>query len=156
MIKIRPLVYKEHREDPIGPTIHHYPLMTAGGEYGWQLPIDVLLECANNSLVINISFYTNVSDSTSWEGGYYMVKPDSTGNYQRWDDMSDIRPTVVSTGYRECNITNTMLVNGLTDYRISWLNDLKNNGYTYVFTHPAAFQPSKFIGEPSADFLFED
>lgn len=155
-IKIRPLVYKEHREDPPGPSIHHYPLMTGGGEYGWQLPIDVLLDCANNGLEINISFYTNVSDSTNWEGGYYMANPDNTSNYQRWVDMSDIRPTVVSPGYRECNVTNTMLVNGLTSSRISWLNDLKNNGYTYVFTHPAAFQPNKFNSEPTADFIFED
>lgn len=141
---------------PPGPTVHHYPLMTAGGEYGWQLPIDVLLDCVNNGLEINISFYTNVSDSTTWEGGYYMVKPDSTGNYIRWVGMNDIRPIVVSPGYRECNVTNTMLVNGLTNSNISWLNDLKNNGYTYVFTHPAAFQPSKFIGDPVAGFVFYD
>lgn len=156
MIKVRPLVYKEQREDPIGPTIHHYPLMIAGGEYGWQLPIDVLLDCSNNGLEINISFYTNVSDDEEWDGGYYMVNPDNTSDYQRWVGFGDISPTVVSPGYRECNVTNTMLVNGLDNYSIYWLNELKNNGYTYVFSHPAAFQPYKFNSEPTADFIFED
>lgn len=137
-----------------GPTIHHYPLMTAGGEYGWQLPIDVLLNCANNGLQINISFYTNESDSINWEGGYYMANPDNTWNYQQW--VGDISPIVVSPGYRECNVTNEMLVNGLDSYRIEWLNGLKNDGYTYVFSHPAAFQPSKFISTPNADFIFVD
>lgn len=140
---------------PVGPTIHHYPLITAGNEYVWQLPIDVLLDCANNGLEINISFYTSESDSSRWEGGYYMANPNDTGDYQRWVG-NEFYPTVVSPGYRECTVTNTMLVNGLTSYRISWLNDIKNNGYTYIFTHPAAFQSYKFTSEPNADFVFEE
>ena len=140
---------------PVGPTIHHYPLITAGNEYVWQLPIDVLLDCANNGLEINISFYTSESDSSRWEGGYYMANPNDTGDYQRWVG-NEFYPTVVSPGYRECTVTNTMLVNGLTSYRISWLNDIKNNGYTYILTHPAAFQPYKFTSEPNADFVFEE
>lgn len=153
---IRPLTILVEKPEPVGPTIHHYPLMTASNEYGWQLPIDVLLNAETNGLIINISFNTNVSDDTSWEGGYYMVNPDNTGNYKRWVGMNDIRPVVVSAGYRECNVTNQLIVNGLTESNINWLNNLKDNGYTYVFSHPAAFNPSKFIGEPNADFIFED
>lgn len=153
---IRPLTILVEKPEPVGPTIHHYPLMTAGNEYGWQLPIDVLLDAETNGLIINISFNTNVSDSSEWEGGYYMVDSDNTGNFKRWVGMNDIRPVVVSPGYRECTVTNTMLVDGLTESNINWLNNLKNDGYTYVFSHPAAFQPDKFIGEPNADFIFED
>ena len=156
MITFRPLTIFVEKPEPVGPTIHHYPLMTAGNEYGWQLPIDVLLNAETNGLIINISFNTNVSDDSNWEGGYYMVNPDNTGNYKRWVGMGDIRPEVVSPGYRECIVTNTMLVNGLTNSNIDWLNNLKNDGYTYVFSHPAAFNPNKFIGEPNADFIFED
>ena len=141
---------------PTGPTPHTFTLMTAGGEYGWQLPIDVLLDSINNGLYIDISFYTNESDDTTWEGGFYMANPDNTSDYKRWVDMWNIRPEVVSPGYRECNVTNQMIVDGLTNSNISWLNALKNNGYTYVFTHPAAFQPNKFITEPTATFWYID
>lgn len=155
---IRPLIVGDSPgpTPPVGPTIHHYTLMTAGGEYGWQLPIDVLLDAANNQLEIKISFNTNVSDGSTWEGGYYMANPSNTSDYIRWVEMDVIRPEVVSPGYRECNVTNTMLINGLSGHRTSWLNNLKSQGYTYVFTHPAAFQPSKFIGDPQADFIFYD
>ena len=148
------LIYRNYK--PAGPTVHHYELVTRGGEYGWLLPIDILLNAQTNQLQINIRFNTNVSDSTTWEGGYYMVNPNNTGNYIRWVGMNDIRPTVVSPGYRECNVTNTMLVNGLTTSNINTLNDWKSQGYTNIFTHPAAFQPSKFIGDPVADFVFYD
>lgn len=84
-----------------------------------------------------------------------MANPNDTGDYQKWVG-NEFYPTVVSPGYRECTVTNTMLVNGLTSYRISWLNDIKNNGYTYIFTHPAAFQSYKFTSEPNADFVFEE
>ena len=154
---IRPLTIFVEKPEPVGPTIHHYPLITAGGEYGWQLPIDVLLNAETNGLIINISFNTNVSDSSNWEGGYYVVQDNGTSRpYIRWVGMGDIRPEVVSPGYRECNLTNSMIVNGLTTSNINTLNDWKNNGYTTVFTHPAAFNPDKFIGEPNADFIFED
>lgn len=140
-----------------GPTVHHYELITAGGEYGWRMPIDVLLAAQTNELKIKISFNTNVSDSTSWEGGYYVVQNNGTSHpYIRLVDMSTIRPIVVSPGYRECNVTNEMLVNGLTTTNIGTLNNWKSQGYTHVFTHPAAFQPSKFIGDPIADFVFYD
>jgi hypothetical protein len=142
-------------EEQTGPTPHYFNLMTAGDEYGWQLPIDVLLNAAENGLYINISFYTNESDDTNWEGGYYMVNPDETWNYQQWVGW-EISPTVVSPGYRECNVTNTMLVDGLTEGNIEWLNGLKNDGYTYVFSHPAAFQPYKFTSEPTATFWYID
>jgi hypothetical protein len=154
---IRPLTILVEKPEPVGPTIHHYPLITAGNEYGWQLPIDVLLNAETNGLIINISFNTNVSDSSNWEGGFYVVQDNGTSNpYIRWVGMGDIRPEVVSPGYRECNVTNAMIVNGLTTSNINRLNDWKNNGYTTVFTHPAAFNPNKFIGEPNADFIFED
>lgn len=139
------------------PTIHHYELVTRGNEYGWLLPIDVLLAAQTNELQINIKFNTNISDGTTWEGGYYVVQDNGSGNpYIRWVDMSSIRPIVVSPGYRECNVTNEMIVNGLTTSNINTLNEWKSQGYTQVFTHPAAFQPSKFIGEPIADFVFYD
>lgn len=148
-------VYRNYT--PAGPSIHHYELVTAGGEYGWLLPIDVLLNAQTNELQINISFNTNVSDSTTWEGGYYVVQDNGTSSpYIRWVGMSDIRPTVVNPGYRECNITNEMIVNGLTTSNINTLNNWKNQGYTYVFNHPASFQPSKFIDTPTADFVFYD
>lgn len=143
---------------PPGPTVHHYELVTRGGEYGWLLPIDILLNAQTNQLQINIRFDTNVSDSSNWEGGYYVVQDNGTSNpYIRWVNMNDIRPVVVRVpGYRECNVTNEMIVNGLTTSNITKLNDWKNQGYTYVFNHPAAFQPSKFIGDPIADFVFYD
>ena len=154
---IRPLTILVEKPEPIGPTIHHYPLITAGGEYGWQLPIDVLLNAETNGLIINISFNTNVSDDSNWEGGFYVVQDNGTSRpYIRWVGMGDIRPEVVSPGYRECNVTNSMIVDGLNTYNLRDLNSWKNDGYTTVFTHPAAFQPSKFIGEPNADFIFED
>lgn len=140
-----------------GPTVHHYELTTAGGEYGWLLPIDVLLDAQTNQLQINISFNTNVSDSTTWEGGYYVAQNNGKGTtWIRWVDMNTIRPIVVSQGYRECNVTNEMIVNGLTNSNITTLNNWKSLGYTEVFTHPAWFQPSKFIGDPVADFVFYD
>lgn len=142
---------------PAGPTVHHYELVTAGGEYGWLLPIDVLLAAQTNQLQINIRFNTNVTDSTTWEGGYYVVQDNGTRYpYILWVDMHIIRPIVVSAGYRECNVTNEMLVNSLTTSNIDELNNWKSQGYTRVFTHPAAFQPSKFIGDPIADFVFYD
>ena len=140
-------------EEQAGPTPHYFTLMTAGDEYGWQLPIDVLLNAAENGLYIDISFYTSESDDTSWEGGYYMANPDNTGDYKQWVGW-EVSPTVVSPGYRECTVTNTMLVDGLTEGNIDWLNNLKNDGYTYVFTHPAAFQPYKFTSDPTATFWY--
>lgn len=144
-------------EEQAGPTPHSFTIMWGGGELGWQLPIDVLLNAAENGLYINISFHTidSVVD-TDWEGGYYMANPNDTGNFIQWVDTSDIRPEEVSPGYRECNVTNTMLVNGLTEGNIDWLNSLKNDGYTYVFTHPAAFQYYKFVGELIATFWYID
>ena len=133
---------------------HTYPLMQLGSEYGWQLPIDVLLDASNNELSIDISFYTNVSDSTTWEPYFYIVKPGNKNDYKRLVEENDCRPIVVSAGYRECNITNTQIVNGLTQTIKNWLNDLRSQGFNYIFTHPASFGTSKFIGEPSATFNF--
>jgi len=138
---------------PVGPTSHTFELTTIGSEYGWKCPIDVILNCNTNQLAINTSWESTSSFS---EGGYYMVHPSSSSNYQRWIPMS-YSPTQISGYEWEFNLDNSLLSSYLSSSMRSWLENIKNQGtYDYVIVHPAAYQTYKFNGNPVAYFIFED
>ena len=137
------------------PTSAQFELVTLGGEYGWVIPTDILLNASSNNLKIYVSAYTNKSTDYTWESPYYFADPDNAGNYRRCGYYGDNTRLSAIPGAREGDremwINNDMLTSFAVS-NVSWIEGLSNVG---LFNHGASFKPSNFNETPVAYYIYE-
>lgn len=119
---------------------------TGNNQYGWLIPIDILLNCVNNGLVLNITAYTTETGTGGWDNDhgdyrFFAQRSNYTREYTLLDNVVPFAP-IDSNGYRGMTISDWMHA---SLYNIqTW----KSDGDTQVVLHAPASQVSKFIEPP--------
>lgn len=114
-------------------------------QYYWKIPIDILLNCKTNNLVLDITAYTTQTGTGAWDGGgntrLYAEKVNYTSEYTLMSGVNSFEP-IDSNGYRGMTISNW------TNASLGNIQDWKNNGETYVLLHSPAAGTSNFVQPP--------
>lgn len=115
-------------------------------QYCWIIPIDILLNCKTNNLVLDITAYTTETGTGAWDGGgdyrFFALRTTYSSEYTILDGIVPFAP-IDSNGYRGMTISNW------SDASLSNIQTWKNNGDTNVLLHPPATQANKFISPPT-------
>lgn len=115
-------------------------------QYCWIIPIDILLNCKTNNLVLNITAYTTETGTGAWDGGgddrFFALRTNYSSEYTILDGIVPFAP-IDSNGYRGMTISNW------SDASLNNIQTWKNNGDTNVLLHPPAAQANKFISPPT-------
>lgn len=122
-------------------------VVTVGTQYGWKVPIDLVLDWANNGLYMVITAYTTQTDMDSWDyasdNRFFAVKYGTNTEYNILNGFVNFIP-FDSSGYRGMTFTNTDFSNA----NLSIIQNWKNDGVEYVVFHAPASSTSKFVSPP--------
>lgn len=124
------------------------------GQYCWVIPIDVLINCQTNNLVLDMTAYTTETGTGGWDGGhsdnrFFALR---TNGSNELDILTKVVPWVAidSNGYRGMTISDWSSVRYL-----STITNWKNNyGDTNVWLHAPAMQSSKFLQPPECRMTY--
>lgn len=120
------------------------------GQYCWIIPLDILLNCKTNNLVLNMSAYTTVTGTGGWDNDYrfFALRTNGSQEYTIIDNIVSWAP-IDSNGYRG------MTISDWSSASLGRLTDWKNNyGDTNVWIHSPAMQSSKFIYPPECRMTY--
>lgn len=121
-------------------------VVTIGGQYGWKVPIDVVLNCQTNGFSITVDAYTTVTGTSSWDTNtrFYAVKVNNNNEFPILTDINSFQP-IDSEGHRGMTIPNSKWQDALLSNIISW----KNQGEEYVVFHSPGSNTNKFTSPPT-------
>lgn len=134
---------KEKHQDQVTETLTG--ISTVGTQYGWTIPVDVILNCATNGFNTSITAHTTQADDQPWGNDYrvFLVKPGTSSEYTVLNNITPFIP-IDDQGYRGMTISN----NQWQGASLSTLRDWKSQGVTEVVLHFPASQTNKFTDPP--------
>lgn len=122
-------------------------VVTVGNQYGWKVPIDLILDWSNNGIEMVITAYTTQADMDSWDHGsdnrFFAVRTNGSNEYNVLSGFVNFSP-IDSTGYRGMTFTNTNFSNANLNNILTW----KGYGDTHVVFHSPAAGTDKFLQPP--------
>ncbi len=138
----KPLIISGIEPDP--GTILQTTIEPNYGQYCWIIPIDILLNCKTNNLVLDITAYTTQTGTGSWDSDhrFFALRTNYSGEYTILNGVTSFAP-IDSNGYRGMTISNWS--DALLNNILNW----KYNGDTNVLLHSPSSQTSKFISPPT-------
>ncbi len=121
-------------------------------QYCWIIPIDILINCQTNNLVLDMTAYTTQTGTGDWDGGgdyrFFALRTNGSSEYTIIDNIVPWSP-IDSNGYRG------MAISDWRSASLSRLTDWKNNyGDTNVWIHSPAMQASKFLQPPECRMTY--
>lgn len=130
--------------EPTGGTILETTVEPNYGQYCWIIPIDILLNCKTNNLVLDITAYTTETGTGSWDGDdrFFALRTNYNSEYTILSGFLSFEP-IDSNGYRGMTISNW------SSASLNNIQNWKNNGDTNVLLHSPSSQTSRFISPPT-------
>lgn len=120
------------------------------GQYCWVIPIDILINCKTNNLVLDITAYTTQTGTGEWDSDrrFFCLRTNGSSEYTILDNVVSWVP-IDSNGYRG------MTISDWSNASLSNLTNWKNNyGDTNVWLHSPSSQSSKFLQPPECRMTY--
>ena len=122
-------------------------------QYCWVIPIDILINCQVNNLVLDMTAYTTETGTGGWDNNhsdyrFFALRTNGSGEYTILNNVIPWIP-IDSNGYRG------MTISDWSSASLSNLTGWKNNyGDTNVWLHTPAAQSSKFLQPPECRMTY--